>query len=67
MTRATFIMKTSWKTTVAGIAASLGTAMTALENPTFQLVGKILLALSVYFLGTSARDRDVSSEDEAIK
>lgn len=67
MTRATFIMKTSWKTTLAGVAASLGTAMTAMENPTLILAGKILLALSVYFLGTSARDRDVSSEDEGAK
>ena len=67
MTSSWLVVKTSWKTTFAGIAGSLGTAMTALENPTLVLVGKILMAISVYFLGLSARDRDVSSEAEGAK
>tara|TARA_Y100001938_G_C8038554_1_gene404829 strand:- start:693 stop:875 length:183 start_codon:yes stop_codon:yes gene_type:complete len=60
-------MNTSWRTTLAGMAGSLGTALTAMSNETAILVGKILLALSVFYLGSVARDRMVSSEDEQIK
>jgi hypothetical protein len=59
--------KSSWKTSLSGLAAALGTALTQIEDPAWlKLAGSILMAVSVYLLGKNARDRDVSSEDEGL-
>ena len=60
-------MKTSWKTSASGIAASIGTALTQIEDPAWvKMLGSVMLAVSVYLLGANARDRDVTSEDEGV-
>lgn len=58
---------TSWKTTVGGIAAALGSAATAAfmfggVPQWFGAVGASLTALSVAWIGFAARDNNVTSE-----
>ena len=54
---------TSWKTTVGGICAAIGTALVGFgDDATLKLIGTILGALGVFFVGTSARDNNVTSE-----
>jgi len=65
-------MKASWKTTVGGIAAALGTAVTAAAQldgapKWLLLVGAGLAALGSAFLGVSARDNGVTSEQAGAK
>lgn len=65
-------MKGSWKTTVGGIAAALGSAMTAayMFGGVPQQVGAAgaaLTALSIAWIGFMARDNDVSSEKAGAK
>lgn len=60
-------MKSSWKTTVGGVVAALGSAMTAafLFGGVPQWVGAVgagLTSLSIAWIGIVARDNDVTSE-----
>lgn len=50
----------SWKTTVSGIIAAIGAAFQVSDNPTLQLIGKVLLAIGVLFFGVSAKDNNVT-------
>ena len=50
----------SWKTTVSGIIAAVGAAFQLSDNPTLQIVGKVLVALGILFFGVSAKDSDVT-------
>ena len=60
--------KTSWKTTLYGALAALGTwAMDAQDPAWLATAGKVMMALSVFLLGKNARDRNVSSEDEGAR
>jgi hypothetical protein len=58
-------MKASWKTTVGGILAAIGTAMQAIES--LRLWGAAIGAIGVAILGMAARDNGVSSEAAGVK
>ena len=56
-------MKKSYKTTLWGLAGAIATYLMGLDDPAWlATLGKALIALSVFFLGKNARDRDVTSE-----
>lgn len=57
----------SWKTTLAGIFAAIGSAMAASSDPTLHAVGQIALAIGVLAGLGAARDNDVSSETAHAK
>ena len=58
-------MKKSYKTTLWGLAGAIATYLMGLDDPAWlATLGKALIALSVFFLGKNARDRDVTSEME---
>ena len=58
-------MKTSWKTTMAGLLGAIATWASGVQDPAWiATAGKVLMAVSIFWLGKSARDRGVSSEDE---
>jgi len=62
------MIRTSWKTTISGICGSIGTALMQVDDPAYiSLIGNIMLALSLFMLGKTARDRGITSEDEGIK
>ena len=50
----------SWKTTLSGIIAAVGAAFQISDNPTLQIIGKVLLAIGALFFGISAKDSDVT-------
>ena len=60
-------MKTSWKTSVAGIITALGAALQQSTEPLIHSIGQFLLALGPLLLGLSARDHNVSSEKAGLK
>ena len=58
-------MRKSYKTTLWGLAGAIATYLMGLEDPAWlATAGKALMALSVFFIGKNARDRDVTSEME---
>jgi hypothetical protein len=59
----------SWKTTVAGVAAALGFALTQVDGlPQWaKLAGAIMTAFGLTLGGVVARDFNVSSEDHGIR
>tara|TARA_B100001971_G_C18078348_1_gene476893 strand:+ start:139 stop:327 length:189 start_codon:yes stop_codon:yes gene_type:complete len=58
-------MRKSYKTTLWGLAGAIATYLMGLDDPAWlATLGKALMALSVFFLGKNARDRDVTSEME---
>ena len=60
-------MKKSYKTTLWGLAGAIATYLMGLDDPAWlATLGKALMALSVFFLGKNARDRDVTSEMENV-
>lgn len=60
--------KTSWKTTLFGAMAAIGTYLATIHDPAWiSTVGTILVGLSTALLGFSARDNNVSSEDAGVK
>lgn len=62
------IKKTSWKTTLFGALAAIGTYLATIHDPAWiSTVGTILVGLSTALLGFSARDNGVSSEDVGAK
>lgn len=50
----------SWKTTLAGAVAAAGGGMAMSEDPTIQLVGKILTIVGAILIGMFAKDSNVS-------
>jgi hypothetical protein len=57
----------SWKTTVFGAIGALGTFLITQDFAAAEIIGQILMGLSTFLLGLSARDNDVSSEDAGAK
>ena len=55
--------QTSWKTTIGGLLAAVGTALSASSNPNAHATGTILSGIGVLVMGASARDNDKTSED----
>ena len=53
------------KITLSGLAGAIATYLMGVDDPAWlTTAGKVLMALSVFFLGKNARDRDVTSEME---
>ena len=51
--------------TLSGLAGSIAKYLMGVDDPAWlATAGKALMALSVFFLGKNARDRDVTSEME---
>lgn len=61
--------KFSWKTTLFGLLAGLGAIIAGVENAPvwFHYIGVILSGAGTYFLGQSARDNKVTSEEAGAK
>ena len=54
----------SWKTTLAGALAALGTYLLTIPDPAWvATVGKILVGLGTAAIGLFARDNNVTSAD----
>jgi hypothetical protein len=53
-------MKTSWKTTLGGALAALGSYLVNSQTGWLQVVGQIAQAVGLFFLGASAQDTKVS-------
>ena len=61
-------MKRSWKTSLGGIIAAIGTVLIALPDPDWlSKLGAGLVGLGGAIAGLSARDNKVSSEDVGVK
>ena len=50
----------SWKTTVAGIITAIGVGFTQSDDPTLQMIGKILVVVGPIILGIVAKDSNVT-------
>jgi hypothetical protein len=60
--------KTSWKTTVGGIAGSLGTVIgTMAHDDVMRGVAGIVGGIGILLLGLAARDNNVTSEQAGAK
>ena len=46
----------SWKTTLGGVLAALGAYLTNSQTGVLNLVGQIMQAVGLFFLGFSAQD-----------
>lgn len=58
----------SWKTTLFGALAALGTYLATVQDPEWlQYVGKGLVMVGPLLLGLFARDNNVSSEQAGAK
>lgn len=58
----------SWKTTVAGALAAIGTYLITIPEPSWiPTIGKILVGLGTAAIGFFARDNDKSSETVGAK
>ena len=63
-----WLMKTSWKSTLAGAITALGTYLSGLDDPEYlATIGKVLMAVGTFILGAVARDNSVSSEEAGAK
>lgn len=60
-------MNSSWKTTVAGLLATVGTGMSASNDSTTHGIGVVLTGVSLLLMGLSARDNDKTSEEVGAK
>ena len=61
-------MKSSYKTTLAGLVGAIGTYLVSVKDPAWvSLVGQFLMALGSAAVGMFARDNDVSSENAGAK
>jgi len=49
-------MNSSWKTTVGGILAAAGTFLVNSQTGVLNLVGQIVQAVGLFFLGFAAQD-----------
>ena len=52
----------SWKTSLGGILAALGFAMTESPDETIKAIGKVLEALGLLIVGFGAKDFNVSGK-----
>lgn len=60
--------KTSWKTTVGGLAGSLGTALGMMAHDDIMKgIAGIVAGIGILCLGLAARDNNVSSEQAGVK
>jgi len=50
----------NWKTTLFGFVTAAGAGMIASDDPTIQLVGKILVIIGPILLGLFAKDSNVT-------
>jgi hypothetical protein len=58
----------SWKTTLAGAVAALGTYLATVHDPGWVgPLGQLLQAVGVFAIGAAARDNNVSSEQAGAK
>lgn len=58
----------SWKTTVCGLVAAMGTYLITVKEPAWvSLVGQFLAAVGTAGVGMFARDNGVSSEEAGAK
>ena len=58
-------MRKSYKTTLWGLAGAIATYLMGVDHIEYVATfGKALMAISVFFIGKNARDRDVTSEME---
>lgn len=58
----------SWKTTVCGAVAAVGSYMVTVPEPGWvATVGKVLVGIATAGIGFFARDNDKSSEDVNVK
>jgi hypothetical protein len=55
----------SWKTTVAGIITAIGVGFMQSDDPTLQLIGKILAVVGPIIFGITAKDADVTGGTRA--
>ena len=54
----------SWKTTIGGCLVAVGTVVVQISSPAWvPVVGTALVAIGSVFMGTSARDNKVTSEE----
>lgn len=61
-------MSASWKTTLGGILAAIGTGLQAVKDPSWvALIGQILGGIGVLVIGAAARDNGVTSEQSGAK
>lgn len=59
---------TSWRTTLAGAIGALGTFLVTVNEPAWlPIVGQILVGLSLFLMGATARDNKVTSEQANTK
>lgn len=49
-------MATSWKTTIGGLLAAVGTFLVNSQTGVLNLIGQIAQAVGLFFLGFSAQD-----------
>jgi sulfite exporter TauE/SafE len=60
--------KTSWKTTVGGVAGSLGTILGATaHDDVMKGIAAIVGGIGILLLGLAARDNNVTSEQAGAK
>lgn len=58
----------SWKTTLGGILAAIGTGLQGVKDPSWvALIGQVLGGIGVLVMGMAARDNSVTSEDAGAK
>ena len=58
-------MRKSYKTTLWGLAGAIATYLMGVEDIAWvSTFGSALMAISLFFMGKTARDRDVTSEME---
>lgn len=57
----------SWKTTLAGVLAAVGTYLAANEAGVVHTIGQLLVGAGPLLIGLFARDNNVSSEQAGIK
>lgn len=60
--------KSSWKTTVGGVAGSIGTVLgTVAHDDVMRGIAGIVAGIGILLLGLAARDNSVTSEQAGAK
>ena len=59
--------KKSWKTTIAGLLAAVGAALSQSDDATLKSIGGVLAPIGAFLTGVFARDNNVSSEQAGAK
>ena len=58
----------SWKTTLAGAIAALGTYLSSVNEPSWlHIVGQLMVGAGTFLIGMFARDNDKTSESVGAK